>query len=216
MTTVVLLSIGVAVAVLVPVVWRVREGRFDPFEPIVLFALAWGVLFVVRPIAIVVRDDTIFYGVSIASTLGEAVLLGLVGAVGFSVGYTVSSGRNIAARLPAVPEGAPSSAALKWSAVVATVGVVALALVLLPNGGVHAVGTFLGGRSEALNDIIDKSTIYLWYGSLVVIPAALVAGAVALTLRTLSALVLAVALWMLALLRVVPRGSLHSCRTLLR
>ena len=208
MSTVVVLSVGVAIAVAVPIAWRVREGRFDPFEPILVFALAWGVLFVVRPIAIVVRDDTNFYGVDIADTLDEAVLLGLVGAVGFAVGYAMSLGKRAAARVPAVPTGTPTSAAaLAWSAVVAGVGLVALALVILPAGGLDGVGTFLGGRSEALNEIIEDSTIYLWYGSLVMVPAALVSGAVALTSRAASAIVLALVLWALALLRVVPTGA---------
>ena len=87
MTSVVVLSITVAIAVVLPIAWRVRQRRFDPFEPIVVFALAWGVMFVVRPIAIVVRDDTNFYGVDISRTLDEAVLLGLLGAVGFVAGH---------------------------------------------------------------------------------------------------------------------------------
>ena len=92
MSTVVILSVGVAFAVVLPVAWRVRQGRFDPFEPIVVFVLAWGVMFVVRPLAIAIRDDTNFYGVDIEPTLDEAVLLGLVGAVAFVVGYETSSG----------------------------------------------------------------------------------------------------------------------------
>ena len=83
MSTVVLLSIGVGIVLVLPIAWRVRQRRFDPFEPVVIFALAWGVMFVVRPIAIVVRDDTNFYGVDIGSTLDTSVLLGLVGAVAF-------------------------------------------------------------------------------------------------------------------------------------
>ena len=72
MSLVVLLSIGVGVVLTLPIAWRVREGRFDPFEPILVFVLFWGVVFVVRPIAIVIRDDTNFYGVDIGPTLDEA------------------------------------------------------------------------------------------------------------------------------------------------
>ena len=207
MTAVVVLSVGVAIAVAIPIAWRVRQGRFDPFEPILVFALAWGVLFVVRPIAIVVRDDTNFYGVDIGDTLDKAVLLGLVGAVGFAVGYATSLGKRAAARIPAASTGTPTSAALAWSAVVAGIGVIALALVILPSGGLDGVETFLGGRSVAFDEIIENSTIYLWYGSLVVVPAALVSAAVALTSRTASAVAVALVLWAVALLRVVPTGT---------
>src|ERR687891_2175911 len=105
MTTVVILSIGVAIAIALPIVSRALQRRFDPFEPIVIFGLAWGVMFVVRPIAIVIRDDTNFYGVDIGSTLDKSVLLGLVGAVGFVFGHEVTLGRRIAGRLPAPPQG---------------------------------------------------------------------------------------------------------------
>ena len=91
MSSVVLLSVGVFAALVLPVGWRAARGRFDPFEPILVFALAWGVMFVVRPIAIVIRDDTTFYGVDIEATLPKAVLLGLVGAVGFVTGTNGSS-----------------------------------------------------------------------------------------------------------------------------
>ena len=207
MTTVVILSVGVAIAVGLPIAWRVRQRRFDPFEPIVVFALAWGVMFVVRPIAIVVRDDTNFYGVDIGPTLDDAVLLGLVGAVAFAFGYWLPFGKHLAARLPAVAQGTPSSAALVWSVVVACVGLALLALVIVPGEGLDGVETFLGGRSEALDEIIDNSSNYLWYGSLVVVPAALVSAALALEARTASAIALALALGAMALLRAVPTGN---------
>jgi hypothetical protein len=207
MTTVVILSIGVAIAVALPIAWRVRQRRFDPFEPIVVFALAWGVMFVVRPIAIVIRDDTNFYGVDIGSTLDEAVLLGLVGAVAFALGYWLSLGTRLAARLPAVAQGTPSPAALVWSVVVACVGLALLALVIVPGEGLDGLETFLGGRSEALNEIIDNSSSYLWYGSLVVVPAALVSSALALETRSSSAIALALTLGVIAMLRVVPTGN---------
>ena len=207
MTSVVVLSIAVAIAVALPIAWRVRQRRFDPFEPIVVFALAWGVLFVVRPIAIVVRDDTNFYGVDIGPTLDDAVLLGLVGAIAFAVGYRLAFGKRLAARLPEVAQGTPSSAALAWSVVVACVGLALLALVIVPGEGLDGVQTFLGGRSDALDEIIDNSSNYLWYGSLVVVPAALAAAALALETRRASAIVVAVALGALALLRVVPTGN---------
>jgi hypothetical protein len=207
MTTVVILSIGVAIAIALPIASRVLERRFDPFEPIVVFALAWGVMFVVRPIAIVVRDDTNFYGVDIGSTLDNAVLLGLVGAVAFVVGYETSLGRRLAARAPAPVNGVRVDAALAWAVVFAAAGVAAFALVLLPAGGVASIRTFFGGRSAELNELIAGSSTYLWYGSLVVVPAALVAAAVAFSDRRPRVLLTAAVLLLVALLRTVPTGN---------
>ena len=36
---------------------RIAQRRFDPFEPTVLFALAWGVMFVVRPLAMIAQSN---------------------------------------------------------------------------------------------------------------------------------------------------------------
>ncbi len=206
MSTVVILSVGVAIAVVLPIAWRVRHGRFDPFEPIIVFALAWGVMFVVRPLAIVIRDDTIFYGVDIAPTLDSAVLLGLVGAVAFVVGYETSIGRRIAARAPTPVAAVRSDTALVGALVVACVGVIAFVLVLAP-GGIDAVGTFFDGRSSELNLLIDGSSSYLWYGSLVVVPAALIGVAVTLSDRRPQVVGVAALLVALALARTVPTGN---------
>lgn len=206
MSTVVILSVGVAIAVVLPVAWRVRQGRFDPFEPIVVFALAWGVMFVVRPLAIAIRDDTIFYGVDIEPTLDKAVLLGLVGAVAFVVGYETSIGRRLAARAATPAPAVRSDAALVGALVVAGVGLIAFVLVLLP-GGFDAVGTFFDGRSSELNELIDGSSSYLWYGSLVVVPAALIGVSVALSDRRAWVVGVAALLVGLALARTVPTGN---------
>lgn len=207
MTTVVILSIGVAIAVSLPIAWRVRRRRFDPFEPIVIFALAWGVMFVVRPIAIVIRDDTNFYGVDIGERLDNAVLLGLVGAVAFVVAYETSLGRRLAERAPTPVSSVRVDVALAWAVVFAAAGVAAFAVVLLPAGGVASIGTFFEGRSAELNELIASSSTYLWYGSLVVVPAALAAAALALSDRRPRVVVTAAMLVLVALLRTVPTGN---------
>ncbi len=205
MSTVVILAIGVAVAVALPLV--LRRGRFDPFEPIVIFALAWGVMFVVRPLAIVIRDDTIFYGVDIGATLDEAVLFGLLGAVAFVVGYESPLGVRLAGRLPAPPDQVDTRSTLWWSVGTAAAGIVALLLFLLPSGGVGAIGTFLGGRGSGLDELLETSPMYLWWASLLVIPAAFVAVALALTERRPAVVLVAAALLGIALVRTIPTGN---------
>jgi hypothetical protein len=205
MSTVVILAIGVAITVALPLVSR--RGRFDPFEPVAIFALAWGVMFVVRPIAIVIRDDTNFYGVDIGATLDEAVFLGLLGAVAFVVGYQRPLGARIARRLPPAPEQVDSRSALAWSVGAAATGVVALLLFLLPSGGVGAIGTFLGGRGAELDELLATSPMYLWWASLLVIPAALVAVAVAVAERRPSTALVAAVLLGIALVRTIPVGN---------
>jgi hypothetical protein len=202
-----ILIVGVGLVLALPLAARAAWRRFDPFEPIVIFVLAWGVMFVVRPAAILIRNDTDFYGVDIGPTLGRSVLLGLVGAVAFVVGYELRSGDRVATRIPAPREVFDASHALVGAYVTAGLGLLALALVLLPTEGLHGIHVFLAGRSTELNDLIERSTLYLWYGSLLVIPAALAAFAVMVAERTAVNAASAVVLTGLALLRTVPTGN---------
>jgi hypothetical protein len=201
------LVVGVGMVLALPLAWRVASRRFDPFEPIVVFGLAWGVMFVLRPAAILIRDDTIFYGVDISPTLGRAILLGLLGAAGFVVGYELSLGDRVGGRLPVPRDRFEPSAALIAAFAVSGAGMLALALVLLPSGGLHAVDIFLSGRSAELNELIHDSTLYLWYGSLLVIPAALVGIAVAISEPRRGTVAPAALLMGVALLRTVPTGN---------
>ena len=206
MGVVAILVVGVGVVLTIPIVFRVASGRFDALEPIVVFALAWGVMFVVRPAAIIIRDDTVFFGVDITPGLDKAVLLGLLGAVSFVVGYETSLGGRLARRIAAPPASPDVKTALVAAFVTAAVGLIALALVLLPSQGLDGVETFLDGRSTDLNELIQRS-LYLWYGSLLVIPAALVGIGLAVTTRRPGVVCAAAMLLGLALLRTVPTGN---------
>lgn len=207
MVTEIVLIAGVAVVVLLPLVHRIRQRRFDPFEPIVVFALAWGVMFVVRPSAILIRDDTGFYGIDIASSLDLAVLLALTGAVGFVVGYELSLGRRVAARLPAPPASFVPSVVLRRAVGFGVAGTLSLLVLLLAADGRHGLTVYLGGRSAELDALLDGSTLYLWWAGLLTLPAALAAVVVAFETRTAPSIGIAAALTALALFRLVPTGS---------
>src|SRR3954454_4079909 len=51
-----LLVLAIGIVVTVPIGVRLVQGRFDPFEPTVLFALAYGTMFVARP-AVMIADN---------------------------------------------------------------------------------------------------------------------------------------------------------------
>jgi hypothetical protein len=57
-----ILVVAIAAVLLVPIARRVRAGRFDPFEPIVRFATAYGVMFVVPPAAMLAKDAVSYTG----------------------------------------------------------------------------------------------------------------------------------------------------------
>lgn len=207
MSTVVILSLGVAVVLGLPIAARVRARRFDPFEPIFVFALAWGVMFVIRPIAMAIRDDRIFYGVDISSTLDKAVLLGLVGAVAFCVGYAASFGRRVAVRLPASAETDLPPRVLLVAGAAGLLGVGLFMLFLLTAGGEAAIRVYLRGRGSEFDDLLEDSPQYLLWLSLITVPAALVAFAIAYRHRRPRDVVIASLLIGLVLLRTIPTGG---------
>ena len=207
MSTDAVLISGVGAVLALPLAWRVVARRFDPFEPIVIFAVAWGVMFVVRPAAIMIRDDTNFYGVDIGETLDRAVLLGLLGAVAFIVGYEARFAHALAVRLPRLAEDVPSLRVLAVAGIVGVLATLLLVLFLLWAGGPAAIETFLNGRSAEFNDVLEGSPLYLWSLSLAVVPAALVGLAVAYVHRRPIAILGAAALIALALIRIVPTGG---------
>src|SRR4051794_28107823 len=55
-----LLLVATAAAAIAPLAWRVMQRRFDPFEPVLLFALGWCAMFVIRPAAMVSNNDYIW------------------------------------------------------------------------------------------------------------------------------------------------------------
>jgi hypothetical protein len=205
MTAVVILAVGVAVVVCAPIVASIRRGVFDPFEPTLLFALAWGAMFVVRPLAIARRDDTNFYGLDIGGTLDSAVLLGFVGACGFVCGYSLRVGQRVGRGLGRPRElDARSVVARAW--IVAAIAGVAVAI-LLRTAGADGLRVFLRGRSPELDEIIAGSSVYAWWGSQLVAPAALATFAVAWVARSRVAIVSTIVLMLLVCVRAIPTGN---------
>jgi hypothetical protein len=207
MSATAILVVGVAVALALPFVWRARLRRFDPFEPIVVFVLAWGAMFVVRPAAMLIRDDVVFFGVDIGSTLDDAMLLALLGASAFVVGHEAVLGKRLSARVPRVSSAWSPSGALTGACITAGLGMAFLVAFLLSIDGVSGIRLFLGGRSPELDALMRDSPLFLWWLSLLVVPAALVGFAVAMVKPRTREVVLAALLIGLALLRTLPTGS---------
>lgn len=198
-----ILIIGLAVVLMAPVAWRIWLRRFDPFEPVVVFCVAWGVMFVVRPTAMLLYGDLTYFKVDISGTLPRALVLASVGAVSFLVAYEVRAGRALARRVPAPYEIEMSRGVI--SALVMTA--LAFLALLVFFKGLSRFHLLLGGRSDELGQILHGSSTYLWYGSTLIVPAALLSAALALRERHMVLTLLALAVSALALLRIVPVGN---------
>jgi hypothetical protein len=167
LTTVWILISGLGLVLLLPIVWRVVRRRFDPFEPIVLFVAAYGVVFVVRPAAMLVDGELSFAGVDLSPTLALMALLALVGAAGFVSGYELGLASRLADRLPA-PREIPTTTAVAGAAVLGAVA--GLAVVTL--GARFGYDFLISDRSSQVAEASSTSP-YVWYASRLVVPAAL-------------------------------------------
>ena len=197
---------GCAAVLALPLLWRIGHRRFDPFEPIVLFALAFGAMFVARPASILAGGEHRFWGVDVLPVLSRTLLLALVGAVAFVIGYELHGGKWLAARLPR-PRPIDTGVAALGALGVASVALVALVILLPTSEGLDSLRILLGGRSGDLSELLKSSSDYFWYGSLLFAPAAFILVALAVRVRTVALCVAAVIVCLLALSRLAPVGG---------
>src|SRR5436189_1824092 len=91
---------GIGVVLALPLVVRIVRRTFDPFEPIVIFSLAYAVMFVARPASMLGHGRLNWLGVDIRGTLPLALLHAFVGAVAFVGAYELRVGQALARTLP--------------------------------------------------------------------------------------------------------------------
>jgi hypothetical protein len=206
----------VATAVVAPVARRSFSGRFDPLEPIFVFALAYGVMFFIHPISTLVSGDLVYRiagrGVGIDETFDPMLVLAAAGAIGFVAGYEVPFGARLAARFGAPAETVDRRWMLGTALAFAAVGLLLFASFVIMKGGASGLQLVFSGRSAQLNEAVGDSSKYLYFGPLLIIPAAVVALAFGLSERRRSLLLLA---GLLALTVLVVRGPVGSRMTLL-
>jgi hypothetical protein len=198
-----ILVMGLGVVLALPIVWRIAQRRFDPFEPIVLFTLAWGAMFVVRPTAMLIDGNLSYFGRDISSTLPRALMLAFTGGVAFLVAYEVHVGRRLARRLPSPRVLEPA---------VAGIGAIAMAvlaftaLVIYFKGFSH-LNLLFGGRFDESGRILRDSSTYPYYASFLIVPAAVLLVGLAFRTRSLALRLGAAAAVALAVLRTAPLGD---------
>src|SRR5439155_12175676 len=94
----------IAVVLSVAVIARLLQGRLDPFEPTIIFVIAWGVLFVARPIGMLVTNSFEVSTYQVRQGFAGMLFMALAGAVGSLLAYAIPAGRAIGTRLRAPPE----------------------------------------------------------------------------------------------------------------
>jgi hypothetical protein len=201
---------AVAFAVAAPVGQRVLRRRFDPFEPLVVFALAYGVMFVLRPAAMMVDGRLAHerpYGtIDLEATFTEMLVLALIGAFAFVVGYSSRAGSWLARRrMLEAPAALDPRAVTVAALAVGALGIFLAGAFVILSGGTAVLELMLAGRSASLSQTVQGSSKYLYHGSWLLIPASLTMLAVGRAHREAGVVVLGVAalavvlLWALAI-----------------
>jgi hypothetical protein len=166
---------------------RIAQAGFDPFDPFFIFCAAWTVIFIVHPAFLLASGQAAITGwgrvVDVRATIDDALVLGLLGATGFTVGYLTPTGKRPSVdRLILRPE---MQARAIWTAVaMGGFGVLLFAIYLQrSNITIHQL---LGGRStELIQANYDPSQVaYFTYGPFLAVPAALILVAVGLASRS--------------------------------
>jgi hypothetical protein len=203
------LVIAIAIVLALPLAVRIWRRRFDLFEPIVIFACAYGVMFVARPASMLVSNHLAYDGpqesTGVAATFSEMLVLALLGASAFVIGYELSIGRRIAARLRAPDE--HDARRLVVAALVLGCVAILTFVIFLGSSPTHTLRLILHGRSNELSQMVDETSFYVWYSFLLLVPATLVLTAVGLQRRSKRLLFGALLLSTLFLFRTLPLGN---------
>ena len=170
---------------LTPVAVRAVQGRFDPFEPMFIFVMAYGVMFVVRPAAMLVNNDMGFMiadkTVDLEATFRSAATLGLLGAIGFVGGYFLRAGERLAEHIPRPPR-PDLDRVLVGAAALWLLGAGLYAIFLHQAAGSGSVLSLaLSGRSLELTQAYKQSSAYLYSSPFLMVSATLILFCVALT-----------------------------------
>ena len=206
---IVLLS-SILVTLLAPLIWRVARRRFDPFEPIVVFALAYGVMFVIRPGAMLLEDSLVYEGprasLDVSETFTEMLALALLGAIGFVVAYSTPIGARLARSRRGPARDLNERRLVVASLVTGFLGSAVYVLGLASSGLTSTIDAILRAGNADLPEA-SSASIYATFLFLMVVPATLVVLGLGLERRRASLFVASAGLAALVLVRALPLGS---------
>jgi hypothetical protein len=206
-----ILVLGIAVVLLLPIARRVRQRRFDPFEPIVLFAAAYSVMFVVRPAAMLAEEALVYTGpratLDVSATFTEMLAIALLGAVSFVVAYELAPRRAERRTATILGPGFETGRATLLAVGLAVVGVGTFAGFLASTGGIATLeAIFRSGREAGLESAIEANR-YLWQAFFVLVPAAVILLAIGSTEHRPAVVAVALISIAIFLLREIPLGA---------
>jgi hypothetical protein len=131
-----------------PVAVRLARGKFDLLEPIVLANVALGIMFFLRPLALVSAGQEEWRSIDIADAFDSTLLLCAAGIAAFQLGYLVPLGRAIGRRVPGLPANVDPGTTTAIAIALGGAGLLGV-LVFTPAAGGITGGFFPGSREQS-------------------------------------------------------------------
>ena len=194
---------------LAPIIVRVVQSRFDPFEPIIVLSVCIFVLFVVRPSAELMSTPGEFVSFDTDPRPGYsgAMVIGIVGAIGMYSGYFVNAGAHVARRVKALPASWDVRRSVRFCIGLLIFAALMTAVFAVAIGGPGALFRFYLGRTSTDFQQYVQTAAYFALAPYMAIPAMLILYMAFLRERTPLRTVLFVAVFALVLFTTVPRGD---------
>jgi hypothetical protein len=172
-----------------PIFVRVAQRRFDPFEPIQIVAIAFIILYGLRPGAELIWNIKSFSNQYARDGFDGAALISAVGMLSVYLGYALTAGRRIAVRTPSVPSKWDPQRSVRFGTQLLIVCVLLTGLFAVTVGPSTLFHFYLG-RSQTTSQTFLAVSGYVALGPYLTIPASIIFLFAYARLRTFKTLVL--------------------------
>lgn len=190
-----------------PIVIRIVQRRFDPFEPITIVALVLFILFALRPLAeLHYGIERYFVTKDIRPGFTGAATICLVGSLSIYAGYFADAGRMVAAKTRPVRDGWDAERSVRFAIRLLIVSALLTALFAATVGPGTLLRFYLGRTDTDYVTILSVSG-YVSLGPTLTIPASFILLYAYRELRTFRVGALLAATTLVALYITVPRGD---------
>ncbi len=203
------LTIVMAVITVVPVVVRVAQRQFNPFEPIMILVASIFAMFVVRPVSELLAGPGNFldFGFNAEPGYVGAMTVCLVGTISLYLGYFSRSGLHLAHRLKPLPASWDTAKSVRFVVGLIILTAMMTAVFAATLGGFGALYRFYLGRTETDNLAIVQTAAYFALAPYMLIPGLLIVWVAFKRRPTFAVGLLLLGVFAAVVFTTVPRGD---------